>query len=124
MPFERAELDRILHDGVANSEVVDIGFEPLSFSRDLVPATSLKLREIPEDARGSFSGGAPSGTQNFYTWHNKLTGYWSLYFYVPRGTKVVGGFAFTSQRGAILDSQDRALIGLDPFFSDGAALGV
>ncbi len=215
-PFDRAELDAILQRGVANTEVVELGFEPVNFGRDLVPATPLGLREVKPEQRGGFNSGAPSGTQTFYTWldakeslrlkisgghikhyrhlasnvqsrlfadanplldepvafdesvapdgvertvllktqfdglhrltvtpptnrakvdtvdantpltlemsldrGNRLTGYWSLYFYVPKGTKVVGGFATTSQRGAILDSEDRVVLA----FSDVALPG-
>jgi hypothetical protein len=201
-PFEAAELQQILTDGVANTKLVDIGFKPIVFSRDLVPATPLHL---PEVKRGTFNTIAPMGTQNFLTWldapgtvklkvsgghivhyrniasnvqttlyadanpavgevvatdesvkpdgvvneislkspfeglhqikvwppsnramvdndpstpltmesstgaSNGLSGSWSLYFYVPKGTKIVGGFAST-RSGTILDGEGKAVL--------------
>jgi len=34
---------------------------------------------------------------------NRMSRFWSLYFYVPEGTEIVGGFSSGRQRGAILD---------------------
>ncbi len=215
-PFRREELDRILGEGVANTEVVEVGFEPVSFSRDLVPAGPLNVREVPERERGYFNRIAPTGSQEFYTWldapgavrlkisgghiehyrhlasnvqtrlyadanplvgeeiaydesvapdgverevvlqsdfpglhrirvkpptnramvdtvdpgtpltmelgperGNRLNNRWSLYFYVPKGTRVVGGFATGTQRGRIADSRGRTVLG----FSDVAVPG-
>ena len=201
-PFEAAELQQFLTDGVANTELVDVGFKPVTFSRDLVPATPLHL---PEVKRGTFNNVAPRGTQNFLTWLDKpgtvnlkisgghivhyrdiasnvqtrlyadanpavgeevavdesvapdgvvnevslkspfeglhqikvwppsnramvdneptvpltmesssdasngLSGSWSLYFYVPKGTQIVGGFA-SSRSGNILDGDGKVVL--------------
>src|SRR5690606_15263470 len=64
-PFSAEELNQILAEGVANTQTVEVGFEPVDFSRELVPASNLKL---PEVKRGSFNGGAPMGRQKFFTW--------------------------------------------------------
>jgi hypothetical protein len=36
--------------------------------------------------------------------YNHLAGMWSLYFYVPRGTTIVGGYTAGSAKGRMLDS--------------------
>jgi len=201
-PFESAELQQILTDGVANTKLVDVGFKPVAFSRDLVPSTPL---HFPEVQRGAFNNAAPQGTQNFLTWldapgavklkvsgghivhyrniasnvqtrlyaegnpevgeevafdesvapdgvvndlslkspfeglhqikvwppsnrallendpsipltmessvdaSNKLSSVWSLYFYVPKGTEIVGGFAST-RSGKLLDGDDKPVL--------------
>lgn len=64
-PFTTDELERILAEGIANTEVVEVGFEPVTFSRDLVPATPLNL---PEVERGDYNRVAPMGRQHFHTW--------------------------------------------------------
>jgi hypothetical protein len=198
-PFEPAELQRMLTEGVANTKLVDVGFKPVAFSRDLVPATPLHL---PEVQRGNFNSVAPMGEQNFMTWlnapgevklkisgghivhyrnissnvqarlyaeanpevgeevayddsiapdgvmrelslkspfeglhqikvvspsnramvdnepstpltmeasldeSNQFSSFWSMYFYVPKGTKIVGGFAANSS-GTILDGDGK-----------------
>ncbi len=40
--------------------------------------------------------------------HNTLTGDWDLYFYVPKRTRVVGGFT-TSRRGVMLDGDGQTV---------------
>ncbi len=45
---------------------------------------------------------APLTMESSVDFSNKLSGAWSLYFYVPKGTKVVGGFAST-RSGKVLD---------------------
>lgn len=201
-PFDALELSRMLADGIANTELARVSFQPFSFSDDLVPAAPLKL---PDVARGNYGNGAPAGQQKFYTWlgvpgelqlrvtgglivqnrhlasnvqtrlyaeanpilgeaiasdtsvepdgiekkitlHssyggllrvevrqpanrakvdtaeantswtmdagmddvNVLTGPWSLYFYVPKGTKVVGGFA-SDKSGMVIDGAGKTV---------------
>jgi len=201
-PFEPAELQQILTNGVANTKLVNVDFKPVMFSSNLVPSTPL---HFPEVKRGTFNGVAPMGTQNFLTWldapgalklkvsgghivhyrkiasnvqtilyaeanpkvgeevafdesvapdgienelslkspfeglhqikvwppsnrakvenepstpltmessmkaSNRLAGSWSLYFYVPKGTKIVGGFA-SSRSGTILDGNGKKVL--------------
>lgn len=62
-PFTDAELAKMLSNGLANNEVIERPFEPVAFSRDLVPATSLNLTSA---APGHIGG--PMGRQHFYTW--------------------------------------------------------
>ncbi len=42
----------------------------------------------------------------------RLTGRWSLYFYVPRGTRTVGGFA-TATTGRMLDGRGKVVFSFD-----------
>lgn len=198
-PFTEAEKAAILAEGIAGTRTVEIGFEPIAFSGDLVPAAPLNLVTVED---GTFNAIAPTGRQTFYTWrdetdpaefrlrvsgghivhyrsiaspvqvrlfadanplldepvafdhsvppdgetrdvslvspftglhrievfpptnramvepgrpgqaltqpagldaYNRLNGRWSLYFYVPKGTDIVGIYAAGSQRGQILD---------------------
>jgi len=63
-PFSAAELAALVRDGIAAHPVTELTFEPISYSNDLVPATSLELpTEMPT---GEF--GAGRGTQTFYTY--------------------------------------------------------
>lgn len=207
--YARAEIDTIVSQGVANTQTIDIGFEPVDFSDDLVPATALNLREVTP---GTYDNIAPQGRQTFYTWLDKpgqiklrvsgghivhyrniasevqttlyadanpmvgevvtkdesvkpdgseniitltspfeglhkveiyppsnrakaeiaqagqpwtlpaglderniLVGTWSLYFYVPKGTKIVGGFAGRN-RGQLLDGNDNVVLDLGKGF--------
>ncbi len=63
-PFTREELDRILREGIKNTEVVDLPFEPVWFSEDLVPARPLGLEAF---SKGSF-GNPPRGRNEYYLW--------------------------------------------------------
>ncbi len=199
-PFTREEKRRMLEEGIAANTPVEIGFETVEFSGDLVPARPLQL---PPATNGFYNRGAPMGRQRFYTWrdeddsksfslkasgghivhyrkfaspvqlslfaeanpildepvaydesvepdgverevtltssfeglhtlvafppsnrvkvepvdpampwtlpsgldsYNRLTSRWSLYFYVPRGTKTVGGYAAGSGAGTMLNA--------------------
>ncbi len=205
-PFSAEELEQILTQGVASTEVVEVGFEPIPFSDALVPAAPL---DLPEVERGHYNAVAPRGSQTFYTWleqpgelrlrisgghiehyrniasnvqttlyadanpmveepvaqdesvppdgdvrevvlksefeglhrvhvwppanramvdtadqdtpwtmvssiddHNSLSSRWSLYFYVPKGTKMVGGYA-SGGRGTILDGDGNAVFSFE-----------
>jgi len=68
-PFSDAELARFLRDGIANYPLVELGFEPVAFSDDLVPAGVLRLEHGPD---GEF--GAGRGQQTFFTWAEKVPG--------------------------------------------------
>ncbi len=62
VPFTAAEIDGFVEQGIANRAVA--AFEPLNFSRDLVPATALRLK-------GELSGDAElmqRGPRNYWTW--------------------------------------------------------
>lgn len=61
-PFVAEELERYLAEGVARYPLSEIGFQPVSFSDDWVPAGRLKL---PKVAEGRWS--ACRGKQTFYT---------------------------------------------------------
>jgi hypothetical protein len=196
-PFARKELEAMLQDGLESTEVVEVPFEPVRFSDQLVPAAPLDLRDVEI---GNF-GGSPMGTNRYYTWTeepgriklrvsgghivhyrkfssnvqvslyagseedepvaldestppdgetyavelrsphaglhrivvwppsnraitdtarqgdpfaiyagldgewNRMTGRWTLYFYVPRGTEVVGGFSGGHPRGSVRDGE-------------------
>ena len=205
-PFSEQEKQDMLTNGIANYEPIEMGFEPVSFSDELVPATPL---ELPTVADGNYNNTtAPPGSQIFYTWrdagdpayfdlivsgghiesyqsfsspvqvslfangntdvgavvayddsvpgdrivelpvrlnttfeglhsievfppsnrakvwaadhympltmpsgfenYNQLT-YWSLYFYVPKGTAIVGGYSTAGTRGSIRDSAGNVL---------------
>ena len=45
-PFTREELDRFLDEGIASRELVQLDFEPVAFSSDLVPAKPLNLPAV------------------------------------------------------------------------------
>ncbi len=63
-PFTEAEILAILRDGIAANEPVELAFEPVEFSEDLVPADPLKL---PEVAHGSFPT-VPQDRQTYWIW--------------------------------------------------------
>jgi len=64
-PFTEAELTDFLRQGIAGHTLRD--FEPLHFSKDLVPTDKLHLPEVPGDTN-SVTG---RGIQTFYTWIEK-----------------------------------------------------
>ncbi len=64
-PFTEAELTDYLRRGIAGHTLRD--FEPLHFSKDLVPVDKLHLPEVPRDSN-SVTG---RGIQTFYTWIEK-----------------------------------------------------
>ena len=202
-PFTDQELEQILANGIANTHTVEPGFEPVDFSKDLVPATPLQLPIVP---RTEYNAVAPIGRQKFFTWldapdtirlrisgghivrYRKISsnvqtrlyananpivgeevaadesvapdgverevvlkssfeglhhievvpptnrakvdiaditrpftlessidnpfafgGPWSMYFYVPKGTKVVGGFA-SGKNGSVLDGSGKSVL--------------
>ena len=45
--FTEQDLQTILHTGIANNRPVEMGFTPIAFSDNLVPATPLKLPAVP-----------------------------------------------------------------------------
>ena len=60
-PFTRDELARVVARGVAANELID--FEPVAFSRDLVPATPLDLPDVPNGWSGYLGK-----SNRIYTW--------------------------------------------------------
>lgn len=94
--------DSIAPDGVEGTVILKSAFEGLHRIQVVAPTNRAKMDTIDP--------ATPLTMEMSMERFNKLTGYWSLYFYVPRGTKVVGGFAHTSKRGAILDSQGRVVL--------------
>lgn len=210
--YSAQEIHQIIEAGVASTELVELGFEPVDFSDDLIPATALKLPPTPADQLGVYNRVAPQGRQRFFTWldrpgrisltisgghivhyrniaspvqttiyaranpmvgepvasdksvppdgslntvhldspfeglhqvevyppsnramvvphtegtpwvmactlsdANTLSGSWDMYFYVPRGTAIVGGFA-SNGRGRILDSKGKVVMNLSQNF--------
>jgi hypothetical protein len=65
VPFTDSELTDYLRRGIAGHTLRD--FEPLHFSKDLVPADMLHLPKVPGDSN-SITG---RGIQTFYTWIEK-----------------------------------------------------
>ena len=49
-PFSAAELTGFLRDGIKGRSLVELDFEPVSYSEDLIPATALNLRLVPPRA--------------------------------------------------------------------------
>lgn len=64
-PFTREELDTFLTEGIANNQPVERGFDPIEFSKNLVPATA-KLK-VPDLPAGSVPTN-PQNTHNYYVW--------------------------------------------------------
>lgn len=64
-PYAESELTDYLRRGIAGHSLRD--FEPVSFSKDLVPAGKLHLPKVPGDSN-SVTG---RGIQTFYTWVEK-----------------------------------------------------
>ncbi len=63
-PFTSAEITQILKQGIAQNQPVDPGFESVTFSKNLVPATGLKL---PEVEPGHWPN-RPQDRQHYYIW--------------------------------------------------------
>lgn len=65
-PFSVYELQAFLRDGIEGRPLVELDFEPVTFSEDLVPADSLKLDSVnPGSARRG------RGRRSFYTFVEK-----------------------------------------------------
>lgn len=62
-PFTQAEISRIIRDGIARHPLTRPGFEPVEFTRELVPVRSMHLLEV---SPGRVPPGR--GEQVFYTW--------------------------------------------------------
>lgn len=73
-PFARQELDGFLAEGIAKHPPVEPGFEGIGFSRNLVPATPLKL---PSVSPGKFPG-VPQDRQHYYIWMPEGAGHVDL----------------------------------------------
>jgi hypothetical protein len=71
-PFDAAEIEKILRDGIAKNAPVDPGFAGVEYGKALVPAARLRLSS---GAPGQFPG-APQDRQRFLIW-------------VPEGVKAV-----------------------------------
>ncbi len=46
-PFTEQDLQTMLHNGIANNRPVEMGFTPIAYSENLVPAAPLKLPAVP-----------------------------------------------------------------------------
>jgi hypothetical protein len=64
-PFTGEEIDRFVSQGMKNNQPVEIDFEPVAFSEDLVPAAErLGLPDVPA---GNYPS-VPQDRQNYYIW--------------------------------------------------------
>lgn len=65
-PFSAAELSGFLREGIAQHSLVELDFEPVSYSADLIPAAALKLTSVTPGAaqRGR-------GRRSFYAYVEK-----------------------------------------------------
>jgi hypothetical protein len=66
-PVTEAEILTFLKDGIANNQPVEMGFTPVAFSQDYVPAATLMLAEGPA---GSFPSN-PQDRHTYYIWVDK-----------------------------------------------------
>lgn len=64
-PFTAQELDGVLSAGISSHPL--LAFTPVSFTRDLQPATRLALPDQPAGSVGLYS----RGVRNYYTWIEK-----------------------------------------------------
>jgi hypothetical protein len=65
-PFSAAELSNFLREGIERRSLVELDFEPVSYSEDLIPAAALKLAAV---APGSAQRGR--GRRSFYSYVEK-----------------------------------------------------
>jgi len=61
-PFTKEDILTILTQGIANNQPVEMGFTPVGFSDQLVPATKLKLPDMP-------LGSYPPESQDHHTYY-------------------------------------------------------
>ena len=66
-PFSTSELSGFLREGIEQRSLVELDFEPVSFSEDLVPAAALKLASVTP---GSAQRGR--GRRSFYAYVEKV----------------------------------------------------
>jgi len=80
-PFTQEDLATFLKDGIANNQPVERGFEPVEFSKNLVPVkTKLQLPDVP-------TGSVPTNPQSshtYYIWIDKAPAEISLKVTVQR----------------------------------------
>lgn len=112
-PFSRDELEEILRSGIANTEVVELPFEPRAFSRDLVPATPLELDAVRP---GSF-GNVPRGRHTYYLWldepgeiHLRASGGHIAHYRHLAGPARITLFAAEDPVGEPLDIEDERIL--------------
>lgn len=63
--FTANQIAGFIRDGIANRKLLD--FEPVAFSAKLVPATALKLPQVPKGNAGIYL----RGVRDFWTWIDK-----------------------------------------------------
>ena len=102
-PFSAEQVQKFISEGVANNPLVD--FEAVSFSRDLVPATPLKLQSKKV---GSFV--QVRGSTNLYTWIDKAPATISLqgsggWTYSTRGPSTFSLFPLAETAGESVATQ-------------------
>ena len=78
--FTQQELDTILTEGIANNTPVEMGFTPVSFSKNLVAADRLKLPDVPLGAVPAF----PQDHHYYYLWVEKAPADYTLKVTVQR----------------------------------------
>ena len=66
-PFSAAELSAFLREGIERRSLVELDFEPVSYSKDLIPAAALKLASVTP---GSAQRGR--GQRSFYAYVEKV----------------------------------------------------
>lgn len=80
-PFTDEEIVRFVSEGMKNNEPVEIDFEPVAFSEDLVPAAGrLGLPDVPH---GKYPR-VPQDRQNYYIWVDKAPAHIHLKVTVQR----------------------------------------
>lgn len=72
-PFSATELSTFLREGMKRRTPVELNFEPISYSEDLIPATALNLKSVPP---GSAQRGR--GRRSFYAYIEKAPAELSL----------------------------------------------
>lgn len=114
-PFSTAELSGFLREGIEQRPLVELDFEPVSYSEDLIPAAALKLDSVTP---GSAQRGR--GRRSFYAYVEKVPAEISLTItggmiahYRDRGNIRVelwkmGGSSTTGDR-ATLTASDRSV---------------
>jgi hypothetical protein len=107
VPFARAELDKMLSDGIAGNAMVD--FETVSFGGDLVPAAAVLFPDArAPQGKGSLTQFQSRGYQVAYTWVDKAPGELRLtvtggQIYLNRGEVKIGWFPAADVEGKAAD---------------------
>jgi hypothetical protein len=86
---------------------------PIRLATNLTGLQSIAVDDGTAGVALTWPEGTPLTFESSMRWQHHFQGKWSLYFYVPRGTKVVGGYRASKAAGQVVGPDGALKLALD-----------